>query len=123
MSIKKPFVLGVHALVGWVLCGVLIGIGRNIWSMDTTLIVHAIGVPLIFAIISYIYFKKFAYTTPLQTALFFLCFAVVMDFLIVSLLIEKSFAMFGSPLGTWIPFLFIFLSTFVIGSSIQRHKT
>jgi hypothetical protein len=116
MSIKKIFILLFHAFFGWALCGVIIGIGRNVTTMQTTLIVHAIGVPIIFAVISFIYFKKFSYTTPLQTAFFFLFFVIFMDFFVVSLLIEKSFAMFTSPLGTWIPFLLIFLSTYVVGT-------
>jgi hypothetical protein len=114
-------ILVVHALVGWALCGAIMGIGLNIWKIQTTLIVHAIGAPIIFAGISCVYFKKFAYTTSLQTASFFLFFVVFMDFFVVSLLIEKSFVMFTSPLGTWIPFFFIFLSTFSVGSLIKQN--
>ena len=40
----------------------------------------------------------------------------VLDILIVALLIERSFEMFTSILGTWIPFLLIFGSTYLTGS-------
>jgi hypothetical protein len=38
-----------------------------------------------------------------------------MDVLVVALMIERSFEMFASPLGTWIPFALIFLSSWITG--------
>jgi len=101
--------------VGWGLCGATIGIGRNVTSMEMTLVLHAIGAPIFFAIIALIYFKNFNYTTPLQTAVIFIGFVIFMDVFLVALFIEKSFAMFTSPLGTWIPFALIFLATYLTG--------
>ena len=106
--------------IGWALCGAIIGIGRQATSIQNTLIIHAIGVPIIFAVISLIYFKKINYTTPLQTAVIFLSFAIFMDFFVVALLIEKSFDMFASILGTWIPFALIFLSTYLVGLYVKK---
>jgi len=79
------------------------------------LIFHAIGAPIFFGIVSYIYFHKFNYTNPLQTAIIFIGFVVAMDFFVVALLINKSLEMFASLLGTWIPFALIFISTYLIG--------
>lgn len=104
-----------HAFVGWVLCGAIMLIGRSVTSLQTTLIIHAIGVFVIFAIIGLNYFKRFNYTTPLQTAIIFVSFVILMDVFIVALLIEKSFEMFRSILGTWIPFIFIFKATYLVG--------
>ena len=80
-----------HALVGWMYCGTLIGVGRQFMSMYATLIVHAIGAPFGFFLISLFYFKKFSFTNPLQTAIIFVGFAVVMDVFVVAMFIEKSF--------------------------------
>lgn len=118
MSIKeiwKVVVILAHAFVGWVLCGAIMLIGRSVTSLQTTLIIHAIGVFVIFAIIGLNYFKRFNYTTPLQTAIIFVSFVILMDVFIVALLIEKSFEMFRSILGTWIPFIFIFKATYLVG--------
>ena len=38
-----------------------------------------------------------------------------MPFFVVALLINRSFEMFASLLGTWIPFALIFLSTYLTG--------
>src|SRR4030042_1653325 len=99
---KKAFVIFIHAIIGWALCGAIIGIGRNVTTMQNTLIIHAIGVPIIFSILSLVYFRYFNYTAPLQTAAIFMFFAMLMDFFVIAMFVEKSFAMFGSILGTWI---------------------
>ena len=78
----------------------------------------AIGVPVIYTIISWIYFSYFAYTSPLTTSLGFVLFAGLMDVFVVSLLIEKNFDMFKSILGFWLPIALMFGSSFLLGSLI-----
>ena len=88
---KNSIILVVHAVIGWSLCGSIIAIGRNMMSMEATLIIHAIGAPIIFMGLSLIYFNKFNFTTPLKTALFFVIFIIFMDIFIVATFIEKSY--------------------------------
>lgn len=88
--------------------------------MEITLIVHAILAPLFFAFVSLVYFHKFNFTTPLQTAVVFIAFVIAMDVFVVAMLINKSFEMFTSLLGTWIPFALIFTSTYVTGLFVRR---
>ncbi len=111
----KSIVILAHAFAGWTLCGAIIGVGRGITSLENTLIIHAIGAPIIFAAISLNYFKKFNYTNPLQTAVIFVSFVIFMDIFMIALIIEKSSDMFKSILGTWIPFILIMLSTYLTG--------
>jgi hypothetical protein len=115
MKVKRFFVLIMHAFIGWALCGAIMGIGLAVTSLETTLIIHAIGAPIIFIILSLIYFRKFHYTTPLQTAAIFVGFVIFMDVFVVALLINKSFEMFASIFGTWIPIALIFISTYLAG--------
>jgi hypothetical protein len=44
-----------------------------------------------------------------------------MDVLVVAFLVERSFAMFGSIVGTWLPILLIFLSTWWTSLAVHRH--
>ena len=118
----KTSILFIHALVGWALCGAIIGVGRSYISMELTLIIHAIGAPIIFFIISGVYFKFFNYTTPLFTALFFTLFVISTDLFVVALLIEKSLDMFMSFIGTWLPFILIFSSTLLTGLLLKTKK-
>jgi hypothetical protein len=123
MNASKIVTILVHALVGWALCAATMGIGMAVTSLDTTLILHALAAPIFFAAISLVYFRKFNYTTPLQTAGIFLAFVMLMDFFVVAILINHSFAMFSSLLGTWIPFALIFASTFITGIFVRKGQS
>jgi hypothetical protein len=122
-NIMKLVAIFVHAFVGWALCAATMGIGMATMSLQNALIIHAIGAPIFFTLVSLIYFKKFNYTTPLQTALIFVGFVIAADFFVVALLMNRSLRMFASLLGTWIPFAFIFTSTYVTGWYTGRKPT
>ena len=120
MSMREVIIILVHAFIGWALCAATMGIGMATMSLDTTLIVHAIAAPIFFAILSLIYFHKFYYTSPLQTAVIFVGFVIVVDFFVVALIINRSLEMFTSLLGTWIPFALIFISTCLTGLLTEK---
>jgi len=122
MNLSKILIILAHALVGWVLCAAVMGIGMATLPLETTLILHAILAPIFFAVISWFYFRKFNYTCPLRTALIFIGFVIFMDFFLVALIINRSFDMFLSPLGTWLPFLLIFLATYVTGLLVTKKQ-
>jgi phosphatidylserine synthase len=117
---KKTIIIFLHALIGWMLCAATIGIGMAVWPMNTALSVHAVAAPVFFTILSLVYFTRFNYTTPLQTASIFTGFVIVVDFFVVALLINKSMDMFTSLIGTWIPFALIFTATFLTGFLVRR---
>jgi hypothetical protein len=110
-----------HAFVSWALCTATMMIGMAVASVETALVVHAIGAPIFAGTVSWNYSKRFGYTTPLQTAITFVSFVIVVDFFLVALIIERSFEMFASPLGTWIPFALIFVSTLLVGRTVERR--
>ncbi len=94
MSFNRIIMTSLLGLLGWALCGAIMFIGMSVMSLETTLIVHAIGAPVIFFIIS------------------------LVDFFLVALVINKSLEMFQGLLGTWIPFTLIFSSTYITGSIV-----
>ncbi len=122
MQSRKIAIVLAHAFVGWFLCAATMGIGMAATTLSTTLIIHAIGAPIYFASVSIFYFKRYGYTRPLQTAIIFVSFVIVVDFFVVALLINKSLAMFKSALGTWIPFALIFISAFITGLVLNRAR-
>lgn len=121
LGLKQISAILFLALLGWAACGAIMFIGMAVMDLQTTLILHAIGAPIIFSLISLFYFSKLNYTSPIRTATAFFFIVIIMDFFIVALLINRSFEMFLSPLGTWIPFAFIFLSTYLTGLWIKRQ--
>ena len=117
---KKTLIFLIHAFIGWALCGATMKLGLAITSENNALIIHAIAAPIFFGVITFVYYKKFKYSTPLQTAIGFTLFVILMDFFIVAPIFEQSYEMFYSLLGTWIPFFLMFASTFLTGSYLSR---
>jgi hypothetical protein len=118
---RQCIIILLHALVLWALCGATIGIGRALVGIETTLIVHASLVPVFASLIALFYFKKFGQFEPLVTAAIFTGFVITLDAGLVAPVFEKSFAMFRSVLGTWIPFALVFVSTLVAGVLSKRR--
>jgi hypothetical protein len=119
---RKLGVILLMAFIIWAGCGAIMGIGMKVTSEKNALIAHAVGGPIIAALVSKFYFKRFNYTTPLQTAAIFIGFIIFMDVFVVSMLIMRSFEMFQSVLGTWIPFTLIFISTYLTGTYLRAHR-
>ena len=121
MKASTMLIIFAHAFLGWALCAATMGIGMAVTTLENTLIIHSIAAPIFFAGVSLVYFRKFNFTSPLQTALIFVLFVIAMDFFVVAMLINRSFEMFTSLLGTWIPFGLIFLSTWITGLLVYRR--
>lgn len=118
---KKQFLITIaQAFAVWAVCGAIIGIGRGLAPLQTVLIIHAITAPAFAVLVALIYFKKFNYYSPLMTASIFLLFILIMDAGLVAPVFEKSFAMFTSILGTWLPLVLIFLAIYLTGLAIRK---
>jgi len=121
-KMAKSLVILLHGFIIWSLCGAVMGVGMSTTSLNNALIIHAIAAPIIAILISAIYFKKFNYTTALQTAIIFVAIAILADVFIVSILINKSFEMFESFLGTWLVFILISIATYLTGKYVRRNN-
>ena len=120
LAFKKPFILLTLGISGWAVCGVIMFVLLNITTIYLSLIIHFIATPFIFLAISNLYFKRFDYTSPLATAFIFTLIVMVLDFFVVAMVMEKNLEMFESVMGTWLPFLFIFLTVWLRGLAIHR---
>jgi hypothetical protein len=119
---KKTLTVFIFALAGWALCAAVMAVGIKGFGLQTALIVHAVAAPVIFIQLSFIYFKNFRYTGPASTALIFLGVTVFIDFFLVALIINKSFDIFASIIGTWLPFILIAASTYVTGLLVPKKS-
>ena len=119
---KETGILLAHAFVLWVLCTATMGIGMALTSLETALIIHLIAAPIIAAAVSWVYFTRFSHATPMQAAILFVVFVIVVDFFVVGLFIQGSLEMFKSFLGTQLPFILIFTATYVVGIYITRRQ-
>jgi hypothetical protein len=115
LSLKKVLVLLAHAFAAWALCGAVMGLGMAMTTMEKALIIHAIAAPLIAIAVSSLYYRNFFFTSPLQTATVFISLVIFMDVFLVAMVINRSFDMFTSFIGTWLPFMLIFAATYLTG--------
>ncbi len=122
MLLRWSVVIGFGVAI-WAFCGALIALGQQFWSMDTTLIAHAIGAPVIAAFFSWLYFRYYHFTSVLVTAVAFVAVSLAIDFAIVAPFFERSYAMFASVLGVWLPELLIFAATYLTGWFMGQRLT
>ncbi|HMK46601.1 MAG TPA: hypothetical protein VK436_08235 [Methanocella sp.] len=120
MSPKELAVTVIFAFIGWILCSAVIGIGMSMMTVQNVLIVHLFAAPVLFTTLSAIYFRKFKPASPLKIAVFFTGFVIFMDASVMAFIILRSFDMFASVIGTWIPFTLIFASTYLTGSFYKK---
>jgi hypothetical protein len=118
---KKTAVFILHAFVGWALCGLVMTAGMSLLSHQNALLVHLFAAPVIFALVTLSYFKRNPGARPLRAAAGFTLTVMAADFILVAAIILKSFDMFRSFLGTWLPFAMIFISSWRTGASFKRE--
>ncbi len=99
------------SLALWGACGGVIAIGRRIWSLQTTLYVHLVMVPIFAYLLSAVHRLFFPEFGSLLRAAVMTAVVVALDISIVAPVFERSFAMFRSFLGTWLPIAAIFLAS------------
>jgi hypothetical protein len=109
--------------VGWAICGSTIALGRQFLSMTSTLLVHALVAPIVFALLSMHFFHLYPDAAPLRTSLVLVGVVIGLDGFVVTPFVEHSYAMFTSPLGTWIPFASIWLASSLVGHACRQRGT
>lgn len=65
-SITSTAIVVAHGLVGWVLCGVTMGVGMKVTTLEAALVLHALAAPVIFTALSLDYFHRLGSWSPLS---------------------------------------------------------
>jgi hypothetical protein len=97
------------------------GVSMATLAINAALLAYAAAAPFVSAIFSYIYFKKFNYSSPLITALVIVATVILLDFFLTATIILQDYAMFYIPIGTWIPFALIFTGALLVGIYVNRE--
>ena len=111
--------LAAHAAVGWALCALLMGTLLTVATRPVALWVHGFLAPLVFAAVSWHYFRRPGARDARETAIVFTGLVTLLDLVVVAGLIQRSPAMFRSIGGTWIPLLLVFLATWATGEIVS----
>jgi hypothetical protein len=116
---KWAVLLGLAVAV-WAFCGAIMFVGRAVTTLDTTLLVHLVGAPLGAAVAAFAFQRLSGGLSPVLVAASFVAVAVALDLVLVAPVFEKSFAMFGSVIGLWLPQALIFLAAWRAGLAAAR---
>ncbi len=122
MEIKEALILLVNAIIIYFVCFAVMGLSMATLPIDAALVAHAVAAPFVSAIFSYIYYKKFNYTSPLITAIVIVATVILLDFFLTATIILQDYAMFYSLIGTWIPFALIFIAALIVGIYLNRGE-
>ena len=99
----------------WGACGSVMSIGRRLWGLDTALRVHLVAAPVVAFAVSAIHaLIDPAFGNALR-AVVLTGLVFTLDLLVVAPLFERSYAMFRSFIGTWMPFVLIFAASLAAG--------
>ena len=99
------------SLVLWGMCGAVIAVGRRIWSLQTTLYVHLVAAPVFAYVLASLHKLAAPEFDSLLRAGVMTGIVTALDVLVVAPLFERSYEMFRSIIGTWLPFAAIFLAS------------
>jgi len=112
----------VHAIVGWAACGAIMGLLLATLALPTALVVHAIAAPIVFSALSAHLYTHHSRRPPLLVAFVFTASVTLLDAVIVAGVVQRSFAMFTSFVGTWLPLALIFASTYATSTWLARAR-
>jgi hypothetical protein len=88
-------------------------------AIGAAIAIHAVAGPLIFTGIAIGYFRAQGARDPLPTAIAFMAIVAALDAVVVAGLVLRDLAMFTSFAGTWLPFVLIFLATWLTGLAMS----
>ncbi len=114
MTIAWGYLVGLALLV-WASCGAVMAIGRRLWGLQTALGVHLVAAPAIAFLLSIAHARLDPACDPALRAGVVTALIVALDALVVAPLFERSYDMFKSAIGTWIPFALIFIASWAAG--------
>jgi hypothetical protein len=104
-----------HGTTGWLLCMAVMWGLLQILSSTIALAVHAVAAPLIFTLVARHYFRQPGSRDAVWTAAAFVAITTLLDLVVVAGAVQHSPAIFAKALGTWVPLLLIFLTTWMLG--------
>jgi hypothetical protein len=109
------------AVAIWMACGAVMGVAQSATTKDNALIIHLIATPIIVLVVSLAYFTRTGSNRVALTAAVFTAVPMTLDFLLVAVVLLRSLEMFGSLIGTWIPFALIFTVTYLSGRLVAAR--
>ena len=108
------------AVVSWIACGLVFALARAFLGVDAAVAIHLVAAPVIGAMATLLLWNHPRHPGVGATALTLAGTAASLDAIVVAPFLERSYAMFGSPAGTWLPLALILASSALTGTLLLR---
>jgi hypothetical protein len=108
------------AITGWIACGLTFVLARAAFGVSAAVAIHLVAAPVIGAAVTILLWSHPRHPGALATAAALAGTAALLDAIVVAPFLERSFAMFASPAGTWIPLALIFAASAATARILSR---
>jgi hypothetical protein len=108
------------AVVSWAACGLVFAVARVLFGVSAALAIHLLAAPVIGAWVTLVLWNHPRHPGVAGTAATLAGTAALLDAVFVAPFLERSFAMFASPAGTWIPLALILAASAATGALLSR---
>ncbi len=108
------------AVVGWMACGLIFVLARAAFDVNVAVVIHLLAAPVIGAAVTLLLWNHPRHPGVAGTAATLAGTAALLDAIVVAPFLERSFAMFASLAGTWIPLTLIFAASAATAALLSR---
>jgi hypothetical protein len=109
------------AVAGWAACGLTFATGRAALGVEAALAIHLVAAPFIGAAVTRLLWRHPRHPGVAATAATVAGTAAFLDAIVVAPFMERSYAMFASPAGTWIPLALILAASAATAARLARR--
>ncbi len=110
------------AVAGWIACGLVFAVARAAFGVGAAVVIHLLAAPAIGAAATLLTWRHPLHPGVAGTAATLAGTAALLDAIVVAPFLERSFAMFESPAGTWIPLALIFAASAATAVWLARAR-
>jgi hypothetical protein len=101
-------------------CGLVFALARAAFGVDAAVVIHLLAAPVIGAVVTRLLWAHPRHPGVLATAATLAGTAALLDAIVVAPFLERSFAMFASPAGTWVPLALILAASAATAALLSR---
>jgi hypothetical protein len=110
------------AVAGWIACGLVFALARAVLGVEAAIVIHLLAAPVIGAAVTVLLWNHPRHPGVAGTAATLAGTAALLDAIVVAPFLERSFDMFSSVAGTWIPLALIFAASAATAAWLSRRK-
>jgi hypothetical protein len=109
------------AVLTWGACGAVLTLARSALGLGPALVLHLAAAPVVGGAATVLLWRHPRHPGPWASAVALAATAAYLDAIVVAPFVERSFAMFGSPVGVWAPLALLLAASAATGTHLARR--